>query len=188
MPVEDREKWDKRFEELDPYGDAPSLVLARHESLLPTSGKALDLAGGTGRHACWLAQRGLDVTLADISSQGLKRAHRRAETAGLHVQGLQIDLQEDPFPPGPWSLILSCLYLWRPLIPTAISQLSAEGLLVILQPTVTNLERHSRPPQEYLLQEDELLSLAMGLEIVHHEQGWLDDGRHDGFLVARKRP
>ena len=71
MPVEDREKWDKRFEELDPYGDAPSLVLARHESLLPTSGKALDLAGGTGRHACWLAQRGLDVTLADISSQGL---------------------------------------------------------------------------------------------------------------------
>ena len=188
MPAEDREKWDKRYDELDPYGDVPSLVLARHESLLPSSGKALDLAGGSGRHACWLAERGMDATIADISSQGLKRARLRAETAGLQVQGLQLDLQEDPFPPGPWELVLSCLYLWRPLIPAAISHLSPGGLLVILQPTVINLQRHARPPREYLLQEDELLSLAMGLEIVHHEQGWLDDGRHDGFLVARKTP
>jgi 2-polyprenyl-3-methyl-5-hydroxy-6-metoxy-1,4-benzoquinol methylase len=188
VPADDREKWDRRYGELDPYGEAPSGVLARHASLLPSSGNALDLAGGSGRHACWLAERGMEVTIADISSQGLERARRRAESAGLQIQCLQMDLEADPFPAGPWSLVLSCLYLWRPLIPAAISHLSPGGLLVILQPTVTNLERHTRPPRKYLLEEDELLSLATGLEIVHHEQGWLDDGRHDAFLVARKTP
>jgi 2-polyprenyl-3-methyl-5-hydroxy-6-metoxy-1,4-benzoquinol methylase len=188
VPTDDRKKWDERYGALDPYGETPSGVLTRHESLLPSTGKALDLAGGNGRHACWLAERGMEVTIADISSKGLERARQRAESTGLQIQYLQMDLEADPFPTGPWSLVLSCLYLWRPLIPAAISHLSPGGLLVILQPTVTNLERHTRPPRKYLLQEDELLSLARGLEIVHHEQGWLDDGRHDAFLVARKTP
>ena len=188
MPAEDQEKWDRRYAELDPYGDEPSGVLVRCESLLPSSGNALDLAGGSGRHACWLAERGMQVTIADISSEGLERARTRSESAGQNIACLQTDLEVDPFPEGPWTLVLSCLYLWRPLIPVVISQLSPLGLLVILQPTVTNLERHTRPPRKFLLEEDELPSLATGLEIVHYEQGWLDDGRHDAFLVARKIP
>ena len=188
MPAKDREKWDRRYAELDPYGEQPSGVLARHESLLPSSGKALDLAGGSGRHACWLAGQGMQVTIADISSEGLERAGKRSGSAGLELTCLQTDLEVDPFPEGPWNLVLSVLYLWRPLIPVAISQLSPGGLLVILQPTVVNLERHERPPREFLLAEDELPSLATDLEIVHYEQGWLEDGRHDAFLVARKTP
>jgi tellurite methyltransferase len=182
----DQEKWDKRYRELDPYGSEPSRVLVRHESLLPSGGTALDLAGGSGRHACWLAQRGLQVTIADISSQGMERARLKAQAHGLTIQYMQTDLEADPFPPGPWDLVVSCLYLWRPLIPQLISELSDNGLLLILQPTVTNLERHSAPPLQFLLKEDELPGLVTDLEIVHYEQGWLDDGRHDAFLVAQK--
>jgi SAM-dependent methyltransferase len=41
-------------------------------------GRVLDLAGGAGRHALWLAQRGWKAVLADISDQGLAIASQRA--------------------------------------------------------------------------------------------------------------
>ena len=95
MPTDDREKWDERYGALDPYGETPSGVLTRHASLLPSTGNALDLAGGSGRHACWLAGRGMEVTIADISSQGLERARLRAESAELQIECLQMDLEAD---------------------------------------------------------------------------------------------
>jgi hypothetical protein len=37
-----------------------------------------------------------------------------------------------------------------------------------------------------LLAEGELRSLARELQVVHYEEGWLEDGRHDAVLVARR--
>ena len=83
--------------------------------MLPTRGRALDIAGGAGANAVWLASQGWDVTLADISPVGLAVADEHARSAGVVLRTLEIDLEREPFPPGPWDLIVCVRFLWRPL-------------------------------------------------------------------------
>jgi tellurite methyltransferase len=185
MSNPDREKWNAKYAAAAAPRE-PSAVFLALEKHLPRTGRTIDIAGGGGRHGIWLAQLGLDVTVADISPVGLAIAQQRAMEAGLSFQTLEIDLEQSPFPAGPWNLIISVCYLWRPLFDVFPNVLSPEGILAVVQPTKRNLERNDKPPAAYLLDEGELPRLANGLEIVHYEEGWLADGRHDAVLVARK--
>ena len=45
-----------------------------HPALVSLGGTALDVAGGAGRHAVYLAERAWRVTSADISESGVERA------------------------------------------------------------------------------------------------------------------
>lgn len=47
------------------------------EAHLPPSGRVLDLGGGPGRYAVWLADRGYRVTLADLSPNLIELARQR---------------------------------------------------------------------------------------------------------------
>lgn len=154
--------------------------------MLPKSGRALDIAGGAGRHSLWLAELGWQVTLADISSVGLQQAARRASERGFSIRTLQIDYDDDPLPPGPWDLIVSVLFYCPAHWIQFASVLAPGGVLVYLQPTRRNLERNSRPPASFLLPDGELPSLIPGLEVLRYEEGWLADGRHDALLIARR--
>jgi tellurite methyltransferase len=189
MPDFDREKWNLRYSsparaaEIPQHPSAVLVALAEH---LPRRGRALDLAGGAGRHAVWLAQRGLEVTNADISSAGLSLTRERAALAGVSLHCLQTDLEESGCPAGPWDLIVSVCFLPRVFFPSLIAELAPAGTLVIIQPTKKNLEQHQKPPAEFLLAEGELLALAAGLEIVQYQEGWSLDQRHDAVLVGRK--
>ena len=185
MNSDSRTKWNARHQAAAHVDDTPSQVLVRLDPLLPRTGRALDVAGGRGRHALWLARRGLDVTLSDISEVGLELASLRTERSGTRLDTRRVDLEHESFPAGPWDLIVSVLYLWRPLFPAFREQLSPGGMLVVIQPTIKNLQRHAKPPADYLLAEGELRRLAGDLEVVDYEEGWLDDGRHDAVLVAR---
>ena len=62
----DRERWNARYLE-EAETPPPSPFLLALDGVLPRRGRALDVAGGSGRNALWLARRGLDVTLADVS-------------------------------------------------------------------------------------------------------------------------
>lgn len=55
-------------------------ALAAH---LPAAGRILDIGGGTGRYAAWLAARGHRVVLADLSPTLLERARARFEGSSL---------------------------------------------------------------------------------------------------------
>jgi SAM-dependent methyltransferase len=187
MAEADRERWDARYraESMAPRGPSPSLVALA--DLLPTLGRALDVAGGTGRHALWLAARGLDVTLADISGVALERASQEARRLGLPLRTMEIDLEAEGLPGGPWELILCAYFLWRPLFATAPAALAPGGTLVAIHPTRSNLQRHERPGPAYLLEDGELPGLVRPLEIVRSEEGWTAEGRREARLVARRR-
>jgi hypothetical protein len=114
MSDADRLKWNARYREEAPPR-AVSAVVRAVEDLLPRRGRALDVAGGAGRHAVWLAQRGLTVTLADVADEGLERAREAAAGAGVAVETVAVDLEAAPLPAGPWDLILCFHYLHRPL-------------------------------------------------------------------------
>jgi len=186
MSDADREKWNAKYEQAAADSFEPSELLPPLAHLLPQQGTALDVAGGAGRHAIWLAERGLDVTLADISPVGLALAESRAEAAGVHITPVTLDFSCDELPPGPWDLILSCYFLHRPLFQQYPQILRPGGRLVILQPTTRNLQRHARPPAQFLLDENELPTLVEDLKVIHYEEDWLADGRHQALIVAEK--
>ena len=50
---------------------------------LPESGHILDVGGGGGRYAVWLAERGYDVTLVDVSEQQVRIAREKAQEHGV---------------------------------------------------------------------------------------------------------
>jgi tellurite methyltransferase len=182
----DREKWNRKYAEGDPVPREPSAVLVGLDRYLPHAGRALDVAGGSGRHGIWLAERGLDVTIADVSAVGLAVARERAAAAGVQLATLETDLEAGHFPPGPWDLIVSVCYLWRPVYAAFPRELAPGGILAVVQPTVRNLQRHDKPPAGFLLEEGELPKLVPGLEVLHYVEGWLADDRHDAVIVARR--
>jgi tellurite methyltransferase len=88
MELDEKASWNKKYSEgshssLEPD---PFLVSAYEEFVVHRpAGSALDLAGGVGRHAIWLAERGWRVKLLDISDVGIQQAEenaRRTEMAG----------------------------------------------------------------------------------------------------------
>jgi tellurite methyltransferase len=192
MSNDDRARWQARYRTASP-GPArePAPFLTSLEAELPRAGAALDVAGGAGRNALWLARRGLAVTLVDIAPAALALAGAAAQAEGLAVTLREADLDHDPLPPGPFVLVVCIDYLRRELFAAFPEVLAPGGLLVFAQPTRSNLTRHPHPSARFLLEDGELPRLVRGLEIVRHDQAWFpgDPGgevRHEARLVARK--
>ncbi len=180
----DRERWNARWR--SGAGDAdPSAFLVELDPLLPRAGTALDVAGGAGRNAVWLARRGLAVTCADVSPVALALARGRASAAGVALRTVVVDLEREPLPRGPFDLIVSVDFLHRPLVAAAADALAPGGLLVMVQATRTNLTRNPHPSARYLLDDGELPGLVGGLRIVRYAEGWFD-GRHEARVLASR--
>lgn len=191
MSAADREKWNQKYSDPDfaPRNPSP-VLLSLAKWLPPTRGRALDIAGGCGRHSIWLAQQGFDVTLADVSSVGLQVARQRAAAAGVDIKTIEHDLEQQGLPPGPWDLIVSICYLWKPTHELIAEVLAPLGVFVMIQPTTINLTRHEKPPRDFLLEPGELGKLIADecddiLNLCHYEEGWSLDDRHDAVLVVR---
>jgi SAM-dependent methyltransferase len=193
MSNDDRQKWNAKYSDPEFAPRNPSPVLVSLASYLPVTGKALDIAGGGGRHAIWLAQRGFDVTLADISPIGLQLARERGSAEGVELQTLEVDLAEQGLPPGPWDAITSVCYLWKPTPALIAPLLKPGGVFLMIQPTMENLSRHEKPPRDFLLMPGELGAAferedcaLVGLELVEYSEGWREDELHDAVLVVRR--
>ncbi len=184
MADADRERWDARWRERGEALAAPEPWLVGLD--LPRAGRALDVAGGSGRHALYLAARGLDVTLCDVSPVALATGEAHARRAGLPLATRAVDLEQAPLPPGPWDLIVVFHYLQRELFSSFPAALAAGGMLVVCHPTRRNLERHAHPSARFLLEEGELQRLVVGLELRSAEEGWLESGRHEARVVGVK--
>src|SRR5262249_12846260 len=148
------------------------------------AGRALDVAGGAGRHALWLAQRGLDVTLADISPVALDIAC--AHAGNLSLRSHLFDADVEPLPAGPWDLLVCLHFFDRRLYRTFAGLLAPGGMLVVVHPTIVNLKRHPSPAAPHLLGPGELPTFASGLMILLADEGWTPEGRHEARLVARR--
>lgn len=187
MADEDRIRWDERYRGSGPaIGPDPFLVVIADR--LPDRGRALDVAGGLGGNATWLAARGLAVTLADISGVALEHAARASKSAGVEIATRQVDLEAASCPAGPWDVIACVRFLHRPLLAGLAAVAAPGGLLVVVHPTARNLERHERPGRRFLLDEGELPGLLDGWDILHHEEAWAGGpgGRHEARCLARR--
>ncbi|HSK24868.1 MAG TPA: class I SAM-dependent methyltransferase [Egicoccus sp.] len=185
---DERTRWNARHAGRAPLTE-PAHFLVRHASLLPPRGRALDVAGGSGRNAVWLAQRGLQVTLVDVADEACRLAADAASNAGVEIVVERRDVSAAGLPPGPWNVIVFHHFLDRDLWAPAAAALAPGGVLLISQPTVHNLERHDRPSREWLLEPGELDAAARtwpDVEVVVADEGWTDDDRHESSVVARR--
>jgi 2-polyprenyl-3-methyl-5-hydroxy-6-metoxy-1,4-benzoquinol methylase len=180
MAEGDRERWNASWAGREP--GAPSPFLVEHEALLPGAGRALDVAGGNGRNAIWLARRGLDVTLVDVSDQALAMADPS-------LTRVRLDLDVEPLPAGPFDVVVCVHFLDRAHRGQYVERLGPGGLLIAAQPTLRNLERHARPSARFLVAEGEMEAWVRGegLEVVVAREGWNAEGRHEAEVIARRR-
>ncbi len=129
----DRGKWNARYKGPGLYlGPDPSPYLAENIELitaLAPGKKALDLACGEGRNSIFLAGRGFAVTGLDISGEGIAKAKRWAEEAGLAVSLSCADLEGYEFAEK-YDLIINFNFLLRDLIPKMVAALNPGGLIV----------------------------------------------------------
>src|SRR5947208_2283860 len=143
MEHDERTLWNKKYSEgshtsLEPD---PFLLSAWSEFLKDiVPGKALDVAGGVGRHALWLAERGWNVKLVDISEVGIQIAQENARSGIAHVaqppsavrietEIVDLNLVQD-LGNEEYDLIVVFFYLQRELFPALISALKPQGFLI----------------------------------------------------------
>jgi tellurite methyltransferase len=155
------------------------------EPLFPAAGDAMDIAGGTGRHAIWLAQQGWRVSLVDISDIAIQQARQNAERAGVRLNCVVEDMNAAPLAPARYDLLVVFFYLERGIFRPLIETLRPGGLLIFKTYTSQAAERGVGPSHPmHLLQKDELLrAFSDRLHILHHSE---PPGSVTAELVARK--
>lgn len=185
MSEAEREHWNQRYLE-EGWRTEPAAFLLEAAPYLPDGSRILDVGGGTGRNSVWLAAQGHDVTIVDISEVGLEMARQAAAEAGVAVKTIEMDLDTDPLPDGPWDVIIDFHYINRSLFGVFYDLLRPGGLLIFCRATVRNLEKHDRPPRSFLLAEGEGWELLEGWELVIAREGWSAEERHEFEALARK--
>jgi SAM-dependent methyltransferase len=144
--------------------------LLRWVHLIPTGGKVLDVAAGSGRHTRWLAARGFVVTAIDRDTAAMQSLANSARTIVADIEGERWPLDGQTF-----DAVLVTNYLYRPLFPSLVAAVAPGGVLVYETFAAGNesVGRPARP--DFLLAPGELLGAVPGLRIVAYEDGFLDD-------------
>jgi SAM-dependent methyltransferase len=179
--------WDgPRAHEPQPMA-GPSPWLFDCGDLLPRTGRALDVACGSGRHALLIASTGLSVTALDRDTAVLARLQMHADRLGLPVQTRVTDLEAgdaDLGDPG-YALILVTRYLHRPLLPHLVLSLAPGGVL-IYETFLDKQAEVGRPTNpDFLLRPGELAELVRPLEVVRRFEGEVD-GQWISAVAARR--
>lgn len=195
MPTDDRTVWNHKYAEAPGKWLEPDAFLLRACSQFLTKtppGSALDVAGGAGRQAIWLAQQGWKVTIIDVSDVGLQLAKENAaRTLGPAraedlISRRSADLRSlTDLGLEQYDLAIVFFFLRRKLFPALVRALKPGGTLIYRTYTLAQLgfDRGPRDPR-YLLQPGELRKAFSDLEILLYEESVKDKGVAE--LVARK--
>ena len=186
MKRDEKTLWNRKYRERSHMALEPDpFLVSAYTELLEGSapGTALDVAGGVGRHALWLADRGWQVKLVDISENGIELARKNSpSTVELEVLDLQKvrDLGR-----AKYDLVIVFFYLQRSLFPALMKALKPGGLLIYKTYTLEQ-QRFSGGPSHpvHLLKPNELLRAFASLRILRYHETVRERGIAE--LAARK--
>jgi SAM-dependent methyltransferase len=174
----DASSWDQRYAASDLVWSAGpnAFVVEQVAGLAP--GRAIDLAGGEGRNAIWLAEQGWDAELVEFSAVAIEKAAAIAHHRGVELRTTLADVTAAPAL-DPADLVLVC-YLQLPTEPLsealrhAATLVAPGGTLLVIAHERDNLEHgYGGPPDPaYLPTVAEVLSAidGQGLSVEHAAQ------------------
>ena len=181
MSDEDRVRWDLRYaarQDLGADDIGPPAVFTRYAEMIPTAGRALDVACGRGASSVWLAQRGMDVLGIDVSpvavrvARELARRHQVTERCRIDVADLDAGLPAGP----PVNMLLCNMFRDPRLYGALVDRLAPGGLLAI-----SVLSEVGAEPGPFRAREGELTEAFGALQVIAAHEA---DGR--AWLLGRR--
>ncbi|CAH0993010.1 hypothetical protein SIN8267_03149 [Sinobacterium norvegicum] len=185
MNIEKQQKWDQRYRQQADQDTSACAVLQQYQHLLPSQGRALDLACGLGGNALLLAEKGLDAEAWDISSVGLGQLNKIAEARQLSIACQLRDVEQQPPEQSLFDVICVSYFLHRESCQQLVSALKPNGLLFYQTFNVDNKNGPSNP--KFVLARNELLSLFADLEVISYLENDRSQLNGQSWLVARRR-
>lgn len=166
---------------------APSSWVLQHADALPMHGDALDVACGRGRHALWLAERGLQTLAVDRDADLVQFVNDEAVRRRLPLRAEVVDLEDgrSHLAPSAHDVIVVVHYLYRPLFPSLVAALRPGGLLVYETFTRAQAARGKPTNPDFLLEAGELVERVRPLEVLASREGDYD-GRMVASVIARR--
>lgn len=182
--------WNNRYRESQGVSEV-ARVLQENRHLLPTQGRALDVACGLGANARLLAGHGLETLGWDFSQVAIERFAALAANTGLPVRGEVRDVVEFPPTEESFDVIVVSHFLERSLAPNLQGALRPGGILFFQTFTRTKVDDTGPSNPEFRLDDNELLRLFAGLRIlVYREEGRAGNVRlgfrNEAMLVGQK--
>lgn len=177
--TDDRERWNEKYstdEEFD-LPDHPIPALERLLDDLPT-GRALDVATGTGRNARFLARNGYAVDAVDVSDEALARAARAAaEGVDADITWIRSDVADYEFEPSAYDVITVSFFAALELLPDIKGALAPDGVLVYEHHLRSSDPIEIGPSSDrYRYRSNDLLRACLDLTILEYrERTRLDD-------------
>ena len=170
-----RARWDIKYEQGLPSLTEPDpFFISAYERFvnpsLPKQGVALDLAGGLGRHALWLASRSWQVTVVDVSDVAIGKLRQAAVELNVNVDLFVGDAAEYKFEPARFDLIVLFYHLDRSLFSKIVSALKPGGLLICKMSLRWDSGESLMTATTNPLQRNELPSLLPELDVLHHQE------------------
>lgn len=192
MDEQAKKKWNNIYADVDINRQSVSSVIEENNHLLPSQGRALDLACGTGSDAVYLAKQGLTVDAWDISDAVIEKLSLYALDNGLPINAEARDINELPPAKDTYGVIAVAHFLERELMPVLIQSLKPGGLIFYqtFSKAVTPAYTGPKNPA-FRLDENELLDLFDELQlVVYREEGLLGDiqqgFRNEVMYIGRK--
>lgn len=159
--------WDRRYTEVT-WSDEPDPTMIELVSGL-TPGRAVDLGGGTGRNALWLARNGWSVTVVDASAVGLGQAEQRARQMVVSITCERADLRDWVARTAYDLVVLANVHMPPPdretLFKIAKAAVAPGGHLYVVGHHVEALGLAGPPDPRLLYTEEILTGLTTGLRI-----------------------
>lgn len=146
----------------------PPDFLRPYSDLIPTAGRALDVACGQGAGSVWLASRGLDVWGVDVSAVAIEQARDLAGRKGFgHRCRFDVVDLDAGLPTGPPVEMLLCNKFRDPRLDRAlIERLAPGGLLAIC-----TLSEVGAEPGSFRAARGELASVFGALDVMAAGEG-----------------
>jgi SAM-dependent methyltransferase len=172
---EQQAHWDLKYEQgLTSLTEPDPFFISAFEAFVdqsfPHGGVALDLAGGLGRHALWLATKSWEVSVVDLSDVAMGKLSQAAVALNVRLELLVGDAAEYKFEPGRFDLIVLFYHLDRNLFSKIVSALNPGGVLICKMSLRWESDGRLPVVSTYPLRRDELPSLVPEMHVLYHQE------------------
>jgi SAM-dependent methyltransferase len=170
-----RSHWNLKYEQglpslenPDPFFVSAFNQFVTHQ--FPNGGTVLDLAGGIGRHALWLATKSWQVTVVDISEVAIQKLDKKARQLDLALSLFALDASEYTFETASFDLIVMFYHFDRDICRRVFSALKPGGFLICKSSLIWGTYEGTDPTSTKPLAKSEILSMLPELRAIYHQE------------------